>query len=399
MHPHLEQRQHKSLLDEPGIYNKLSFNYKKNCEQDHTASIDKAASEFDYNACKDSYWNPENLSLMYGTPLWQEATQTQKVILNQLYWIAYYSQIISAEIATIYFNHITATGLYTLEDFRVICDTLDLETRQERAHINAFKTVSENVEWQLFGKRLFTYPMRGPFEQTMVFANTGPFTDFWRKLRLKAYSLISPQNAFLASQYLLIRGLRTLNGKLIQHKLAKDFMVMQNQENAPIPTKINYYHFMDESFHFNTSKIVGLEIIKCFEKPTSYEKWVVNRAIEGCQQDHFNFSIVVNGIFWYEPALFKTIYALLRSTVFGMKHFEALEMIRRCFTLENEAMHTSLEMHKVATESYKFFVSSLDYLNRTNREMAIMSKNNLALYLKQNKIKFNRFAYDKELQH
>ncbi|MCS5710313.1 P-aminobenzoate N-oxygenase AurF [Candidatus Berkiella aquae] len=399
MHPHLTQRQNKSLLDEPLIHKKLHFNYEKNKELDHTALIDKATEAFDYEACKESYWNPEQLSLMHGTPLWDEASQTQRIILNQLYWIAYYSQIVSAEIATIYFNHIAATGLYSLEDFRIICDTLDLETRQERSHIHAFKTISEDVEWRLFGKRLFTYPMRGPLEQTMVFADRNRFSDFWRKLRLKAYSLISPQNAFLASQYLLIRGLRTLNGKLIQHKLAKDYMVLQDKSIAPIPTQINYFHFMDESYHFNTSKIVGLEIIKCLEKPTAYETWVVNKAIEGCQQDHFNFSVVVNGIFWYEPALYRTMYQLLTSNVFNMDKHEALNMLKRCFTQENEAMHKSFELHNIAIASYKALLSPLAYLNKTNKEMTIMSKNNIGLHLKQNQRQFKRFIANEKIHH
>jgi hypothetical protein len=397
MHPHLQQRQNKSLLDEHLTYKKLQFNYEKNVEQDHTALIEQATADFDYAACKDRYWNPEPLSLMYGTPLWDESSPTQRILLNQLYWVAYYSQIISAEIATIYFNHIAATGLYSLEDFRVICDTLDLETQQERSHIHAFKTISEDVEWQLFRKRLFTYPMRGPFEQTMVFADRNRFSDFWRKFRLKAYSVISPQNAFLASQYLLIRGLRTLNGKLIQHKLAKDYMVTQDKAAAPIPTQINYFHFMDESYHFNTSKIVGLEIIDCLEKPTAYEKWVVNKAIEGCQQDHFNFSVVVNGIFWYEPALFQTIYQLLRSDIFKMHHQEALNMLERCFANENDAMHQSFELHNIATASYKSLLAPLDYLNKTNKEMLIMSKNNLGHHLKQNQQKFKKFVANEKI--
>lgn len=33
------------------------------------------------------YWNPEELLRYYGTPLWDQATQAQRVLLNQLYWI------------------------------------------------------------------------------------------------------------------------------------------------------------------------------------------------------------------------------------------------------------------------------------------------------------------------
>ena len=60
----------------------------------------------------------------------------------------------------IYFNQTSAAGLYGLEDFRLVCDTLDLESSQERAHIAAFKTVSEQVEREVFGERVFTSTMR-----------------------------------------------------------------------------------------------------------------------------------------------------------------------------------------------------------------------------------------------
>ena len=178
MHPHLEQKQRKSLLDDQQTYKKLQLNKKRNQEQDHSALMDEAAAEFRFDDCKNEYWNPEEFSLLYGTPMWDQATAAQRIILNQLYWVAYYAQIISAEIATIYLNQVSAAGLYTHEDFRIVCDALDLETKQERAHINAFKTIGEDVEYRLFGERLFTYPMRSLFEQTMIFPDSNPGKDF-----------------------------------------------------------------------------------------------------------------------------------------------------------------------------------------------------------------------------
>jgi hypothetical protein len=182
MHPLMAQRQTKSLLDDPQTVRKLEFNFRRNAEQDHTTLIDRAAKNFRYEHCRDRYWNPESFSLLYGTPLWEQATPSQRVALNQLYWVAYYSQIISAEIATIFFNQIAATGLYGLEDFRLVCDALDLETRQERAHVNAFKTIGEEVEATLVGERIFTYPMRSPFAHTMLFSDDGAARRFWRRL-------------------------------------------------------------------------------------------------------------------------------------------------------------------------------------------------------------------------
>ena len=384
MHPHLAQTQKKSLLDDQPTLKKLQFNKKRNEEQDHTGLIDDAASRFCYQDCKDEYWNPEEFSLLYGTPLWQQASPAQRLILNQLYWVAYFSQVVSAEIATIYLNQVAAAGLYTHEDFRLVCDTLDLESRQERAHIDAFKTISEDVEWQLFGERLFTYPMRSLYEQTMVFADTGPARDFWRKLQIRFFSLLSSSNAFLASQYLLVRGLRTLNGKLIQHRLSRHYSEHPQQESAPIPSAISYYHFMDESYHFNTSKIIGHDIPRSLEVPTRFETWMINRGVRGCQQDHFHFSATLKGIFWYEPALFPTLYKLFRSPQFGMGEREARQMLQRCFAEENDAIHRAYELHQIASRSYQAYVESIDYLSADNREMKLMSGNSILAYLKRN---------------
>lgn len=399
MHPHLEQTQTKSLLDDTATLKKLSFNFRKNKEQDHTSAIDACREAFQYEHCRDEYWNPENLSLLYATPIWHQSSQQQRILLNQLYWVAYYNQIISAEIATIFFNQISATGLYALEDFRIVCDTLDLESAQERAHIHAFKSISEDTEWHLFKKRLFTYPMRGPFSQTMIFADRGWFKDLWRKYQLKAYAHIAPENAFLASQYLLIRGLRTLNGKLIQHKLAKDVMCLKDKSSTNIPAQISYYHFMDESFHFNTSKLVGLEIPRLFKPPTRYEKWVINQAVKGCQKDHSNFSVVVNGLFWYEPALYSKIYQLLRSSWFHCEHQEALQLMHQSFCQENEAQHLSHQLQKIAIASYQSMVAPLQYLSKTNREMQIMQKSSISHYLKINRQHFKKFKANEALHH
>ena len=165
----------KGLLADKKTVRRLEINHSRNKAQDHTAMLDEGAAAFSYEDCRDQWWNPEEQSLLHGTPLWHESTDSQRMLLNQLYWVAYYSQVISAEIATIYFNQTSAAGLYGIEDFRLVCDTLDLESSQERAHIAAFKRVAESVEQELFGERLFTYPMRGPFAPTMIFSDLKPF--------------------------------------------------------------------------------------------------------------------------------------------------------------------------------------------------------------------------------
>jgi hypothetical protein len=385
MHAGLAQRQTRSLLQDASAVRKLEFNLRRNAEQDHTALIDDAAKRFRYADCRDEYWNPEHYSLLWGTPLWDQASPSQRVVLNQLYWVAYYAQIVSAEIATIFLNQVAAAGLYTLEDFRLVCDNLDLETKQERAHINAFKTVGEEVEHTLFGERLFTYPMRSLYDHTMVFADTGAAEAFWRRLQIQAFTLLSSSNAFLGSQYLLVRGLRTLNGKLVQHQLSNYYTQHPDREKAPLPAAISYWHFMDESYHFNTSRLVGLEVPRSLEPPTRFERWVVNRGVAGCQRDHFHFSAAINGIFWYDPALFPVIHKLLRSPVFGMDERAAREMMAACFTRESDGISAAAKTHEVAAQSYCAFVEPIAWLDGHNRDMRHMRANTVPQALARNR--------------
>jgi hypothetical protein len=370
---------------------KLQLNHSRNKQQDHTQLLDHAAAKFNYQDCKNEYWNPEEFSLLYATPVWEQATNSQRLILNQLYWVAYYSQIIAAEIATIYFNQTSAAGLYAQEDFRLICDTLDLESTQERAHINAFKVVSNQVEQELFGQRIFSYPMRSPFVETMVFADTNYFRRKWKELQLKAFGLLSADNTFLACQYFTVRGVRTLNGKLVQHKLSNYFQKHLDKNNAPIPAKISYYHFLDESFHFNSSTIISHDVINFLKPPTEFEKLVANLGIRGCQKDHYNFSATINGIFWYEPALYPAVYQILRSHIFGMDDLEAKEMMQSCFTEETEALHCSFDTHREAVDSYKVYLEPLDYVWKSNKEMSLMSANSIPKYLVKQKQEFQRW--------
>lgn len=395
MNKNLSQRTGESLLDDQLTVKKLKFNFKKNREQDQTEALDLCATHFDYEECKNKYWNIEECSLLYATPLWEQASEEQKILLNQLYWVAYYSQIISAEIATIFFNQTASAGLYGLEDFRLVCETLDFESMQERAHIDAFKKISEAVEEKLFGKRLFTYAMRPYFHETMIFQDTNKLRQMWKRFQLQSYALLSSSNAFIASQYLTVRGLRTLNGKMIQHKLSQFSLDGQELETQPIPSQVSYHHFLDESFHFNSSHLIGSEVVKTLKKPTKFETFIANLGVAGSLRDHSQFNISVNGIFWYEPALFQTIYELLRTPHFKFSHSEALEMMRRCFCQENEAIHRSFSTHQTAKESYIQYMHNLSYINPQNLAGGKMQETSIAGYLNQNSIAYDRFSKKK----
>ncbi|MCA9556154.1 MAG: hypothetical protein KC933_39375, partial [Myxococcales bacterium] len=347
---------------------------------------------FDYEACKHEYWNPEEFSLLWGTPVWDQASAAQRVVLNQLYWVAYYSQIISAEIATIYFNQTSAAGLFAQDDFRQVCDMLDLETSQERAHISAFRTVSDQVEDALFGERVFSYPMRGPFDETMIFQDTDWFRRRWKKLQLMAFGLLSAGNTFLACQYFTVRGLRTLNGKMVQQRLSAFYRKLPDPAAAPLPAAISHFHFMDESFHFNSSTIVGHEVVRCLPPPTRFEAFVANLGLRGCQVDHSHFSVAVHGIFWYDPALLGKIHRVLTSPAFGMGPQEATAMLRACFCEESEGLHAARARHLEARESYRAYLEKVDYAWAVNRDMALMTRAGVPEYLAANRRALDRLA-------
>lgn len=386
----------KPLSESEKTFKKVSLNHKRNKAQDNTDALDELTRNFVYQDCKDEYWNPEKFSLLYGTPLFAQATDYQKKVLNHLYWVGYYSQIISAEIATIFLNQTSAAGLYSLEDFRIVCDNLDLESTQERAHIDAFKKVSEQVEQELFGKRIFTYQMRNFAEETMIFQKTNQIKRFWKKLQLHAFSVLSSGNAFIACQYFTVRGLRTLNGKIVQHQLSQYYSKHHDKENAPIPSKISYHHFLDESYHFNSSSIIGHDILGYLKPPTAFERKVANMGLIGTQKDHSHFNVCVNGIFWYEPALFEKIYEIMRTPIFNLSHREALEMMWKCFCEENDGVHHSFETFQTARESYIQYVSDLDYVSPINREMRLMKQTSIQSYLQENRTKMKKFEAQSE---
>lgn len=388
------ETQGNTLARSAAVQKKIHINYTRNKAQDHTALLDEAAAAFRYADCREAWWNPEELSLLWGTALWDQASPSQRRVLNHLYWVAYYSQIISAEIATIYFNQTSAAGLYAQEDFRQVCDMLDLESSQERAHISAFKTVSNQVEAELFGGRVFSYPMRGPFDETMIFQDTGWFRRRWKRLQLMAFGLVSAANTFLACQYFTVRGLRTLNGKMVQQKLSAFYRKLADPEAAPLPAAISHYHFMDESFHFNSSTILGHDVVRCLPPPTAFEAWVANLGLRGCQLDHSHVSVAVRGLFWYDPALLGKIHQVLTSPVFGMGEREATEMLRACFCEESDGLHAAFAVHHEARESYKAYLEKVDYAWAANREMSLMSRASIPGYLEDNRRALARLSGD-----
>jgi len=379
------------VLKDERTWKKLTINLKRNKQNDKTEDLITAGEKFDYSENKNQYWNPAEFSFLWGTPLWEQSTEDQRLKLNHIYWLAYYSQIISAEIATIYLNQCAAAGMYAVNDFKLVCDNLDVESAQERAHVECFQKVISNTEEYLFGERVFGRPMSPYYLETMIYQNTSRIKSFYKRLQLQAFSLLSSSSAFIGSQYFTVRGIRTLCGKMVQHILSDFYAKSADQDSIPLPAQISYFHFIDESHHFNSSRIIAQDVVKSLKEPTAFEKMITNQLVYACQKDHFYFSAAINGIFWYDPALYKTVYKVLRSPVFSMGEQEALEMIRKCFTVENDALHSSYATHRKAAQSYRSFVTDMPYISAKNIEMNFMMSNSVENQLKINKRCLNKF--------
>lgn len=189
-----------------------------------------------------------------------------------------------------------------------------------------------------------------------------------------------------------MRGLRTLNGKMVQHALAEPAARAADPAAAPVPSQISRLHFLDESFHFTSSCLISRDVLRSLPPPTAFERWVAYRAFRGCQRDHYHFSVAVKGIFWYDPALFDAVYRLLRSPVFAMDDGEAREMLRRCFAEESAGLHEAHRLHRQAVEAYRAYVAPLAYVSPANRPMRLMAGSTLGGCLRRTRAALAGFA-------
>jgi hypothetical protein len=114
-------------------------------------------------------------------------------------------------------------------------------------------------------------------------------------------------------------------------------------------------------------------------------------ALSGCQMDHYNFSTAINGIFWYDPAMYQTIYKVFRSKIFNMNHDEAVEAIRKCFCEESEGMLASYKTHRESVDSYKAYLHDFQYVSHANKNLTLMASNSVEKHLKTNRKGFEQF--------
>ena len=146
---------HKSLTQTEGKSKKhvklTEINYRRNTESDYTEKIEELDKHFDYNSNSDYYWSEPELSLLYGTPLYEQASPSQKRALNHLYWATQYNQTAATEANAVLYNQVTAGVFSLMGGYDTLCKELDLETAQERHHIHAFHMMGYKTKRALLG--------------------------------------------------------------------------------------------------------------------------------------------------------------------------------------------------------------------------------------------------------
>ncbi|WP_088242932.1 hypothetical protein [Calothrix rhizosoleniae] len=131
----------------------LAKNHQHNLESDYTEKMKSLAQAFEYEKAKNHYWSDPRFSLFYGTPLYEQASLTQKQALNHLFWILFYKTTAESEIETVRYNLITAGTLLAMDsDYKLIAEQLEHEAQQERVHIHCFYKIGYKTQKLLLGK-------------------------------------------------------------------------------------------------------------------------------------------------------------------------------------------------------------------------------------------------------
>lgn len=432
-------------LNSPELKKRIKLienNYQNNLDSDYTEKIEELDKNFKYSSNSNHYWSEPESSTLYGTPLYEAASPSQKIALNHLAWVSQYNHIAHSEAETIHYNLITAGSFSAIGgDYETIVRQLEHESSQERSHIHAFYKVSYQTIKAMLGKQAFINPLKNESSQhrwsSLQFSTYNDYAlRFLAKMMLKGKEqyhsqylkelesenkLVStstngffhgrgviPQSLlrffavnwgsspFLASQYYTLRFLANLLLKNNEHTIFMYCKKLQKQgEFVAAPTAISHYHFLDEAFHTTTSQFLARDLYKCFPAPTAYEKFVVNMAVYMIQRTNFNgiSGVLRSRSFGDDSSLMGYIYKLLQSPLFDMSTQEALFWMEKCFCHEHDGFHLSAKSHQHLLSALRRFCVRLDYLWPINREMRVMASGGAISKAIQSNIKtFKQFS-------
>ena len=412
------------------------INYRRNTESDFTEKIEELDKNFKYSSNSEHYWSEPELSLLYGTPLYEEASLSQKLALNHLYWATQYNQTAATEANAVLYNQVTAGVFSQISGYETLCQELDLETEQERHHIHAFHMMGYKTKKALLGQTAFNASIQGKSNkkngsvkgvasgQRQLFTfnwQSSPLSSFQdsalrfitnkvvlnnqvnyyshylRELEekgeaipaqttgllgqlgprpvLQFFTLNCGSSPFLACLFYVTRFMANMLIKNYEYRYSHYHKELEKQgEFIPAPLAVSHNHLLDEAFHTTTSQLIAQDLYKDFPKPTAYEKFLANLTIYKSQ------SVGLNGLSGGIPATFRTdasfivsFYKLLQSPVFNMSSQEALGWLQKCLCQEHDGFHLTLKYHHRLLADMRRLLDPIDYLWPVNRELRLMA--------------------------
>ena len=424
------------------LFKLIENTYQNNTNSDYTEKIEELDKNFNYISNRNHYWTYPEQSMLYGTPLYEASSPSQKLALNHLHWFGMYGVTADSETETTAYNQITADVFFT-SGYETLARMLKLETEQEHFHIHAFHRISYKTMKALLGKDAFKVPLKvkGRLDQVnnqgwaeqlmpasllkfiakrMLSSKKQYYAQYLREAEQTNNKLIpastkgligrglAPESVqqffafnwggspFLACQYYAVRIMANMALKNTEHNVVKYFRQLHKKgEFIPAPTAISYYHFLDESFHTTTSQLIARDLYKNFPKPTAYEKLVANLAIYMMQRGILSGLSAVSPDRYYadDCSLMYFVYKILQSPLFEMPPQEALHWVEKCFCHEHEGFQITAKYHQRLRADCCRFYQSFEYLWPINREMRLMaSEGMIDKAIQSNRKTFQQFS-------
>ncbi|QFS50403.1 hypothetical protein [Nostoc sphaeroides] len=335
-------------VQEPTHFHRIEKTYKNNQDSDYTEKLKELGQEFNYAKNSNYYWSKPDLSLLYGTPLYDAASETQKLALNHLYWVGNYNHTAVSEASTSIYNMVTSGVFRAVGGYETLCDELDFETEQESYHIRTFQKIGYKSKMAIVGKTilgnslygktekdnnnwlnlLIPQPVReyftssqgsSPFSiqrdntlsaiaKTMLSDKKQYYSQYLRNLEEKGEPIPAPADGlagriaprhwlrfftvhwgmspFMACQYYSLRYTANAILKNQEYPYVRYYRELEQKgEYIPAPTAVSYYHLLDEAFHTTISQTIARDMYKDFPKPTAYEKFISGLIVYKIQRN------------------------------------------------------------------------------------------------------------------
>ncbi|MBX2866035.1 MAG: hypothetical protein KTR27_20985 [Leptolyngbyaceae cyanobacterium MAG.088] len=309
-----------------------------NKDSDYTEKLRDLGNEFKYSDNAAHYWCDPELSLLYGTPLYDDCSEAQKLALNHLYWVGNYNHTAVSEATTSIYNMVTNGVFRSVGGYDELCDELDFETDQESYHIRTFQKVGFKTKTALVGRttlcnslssnfrkggekgRLQSLVPQPVWEYFVSDRGSSPFSlhrdkalvsvaklmlrgkkqyysDYLKNLQDKGEQIPAPSDGlggriadrywlkfftvnwgmspFMACQYYSLRYTANAILKNQEFPYVRYYRELERKgEFIPTPTAISNFHLLDEAFHTTISQTLAKDVYRDFPKPTAYEKFV-----------------------------------------------------------------------------------------------------------------------------